>query len=202
MKPYRGHSHEAIRTTLQSVAHHLPVVVLLLSISVNVLLASRLLRAQQPPEHSTVVGLTVKPFAATSPSGDPILVKFEGPLGTILYHFNTACGWCERNWDNVRALVHETQGHYRFIGVSTTAVSPAFMRDHHLDFDVAVNVSEEIARQYGLAGTPQTIVVSPQGRVVKSWAGAYVGALAKDLGSFFTISLPGLASPRAVTHMP
>jgi peroxiredoxin len=201
MKSFPFDTQSVARAIQQVAARHLPLVVLMLSIGVNVLLASRLLQAQRPPARGPAVGATVRPFQVTSPTGDAILVKYAAPMSTIVYHFSPACGWCERNWDNVRTLIQQTKGRYRFVGVSLTAVSPQFMREHHLDFEVAANVSPDMARQYGLAGTPQTIVVSSEQRVVKTWWGAYVGLQARDIGTYFSVKLPGLLSARPVEQV-
>lgn len=49
-------------------------------------------------------------------------------------------------------------------------------------------VSAESALAYRLGGTPQTIVVSPYGQVVKIWDGAYEGDLKRE----FEVGLPGI----------
>ena len=61
---------------------------------------------------------------------------FDGVLPTVLYYFSPTCGWCERNWDNVRALSAAAPGRYRFIGLSSTPKIEQFMRDRQLDFEV------------------------------------------------------------------
>ena len=51
-------------------------------------------------------------------------------------------------------------------------------------------ISEDNA--YRLSGTPQTIVVSSRGEVMKNWNGAYVGDVKHEVESYFGIILPGL----------
>lgn len=45
---------------------------------------------------------------------------------------------------------------------------------------------------YKLGATPQTIVVSPEGKVIKNWMGAYSGDKAREVEEYFNVRLPGL----------
>ncbi len=44
----------------------------------------------------------------------------------------------------------------------------------------------------GLGPTPQTIVISPQGKVLKSWVGAYHDKTQREVETEFGVLLPGL----------
>jgi len=46
--------------------------------------------------------------------------------------------------------------------------------------------------QYRLGGTPMTIVVSPEGRILNDWSGAYAEATRFEVESFFSTKLPGI----------
>jgi peroxiredoxin len=191
-----------VRGLVRALAEHLPLVVLAFSITVNLVLADRLLRAQRPERHSLAAGTKVEPFEATSPQGLAMRVDYDGSMPTVLYHFSPSCTWCERNWDNVRAFVLQSHDRYRFVGISTTAVTTAFMQARHLDFDVATNVAADVARRYALGGTPQTIVVSADGRILKVWAGVYAGRQAQQVETYFGLRLPGLQPLAAITQHP
>ena len=185
----------AVRRFGAGAARHVPLIVLACSIAVNVMLASRLLRAQQPAAPTLRVGTVMPPFVGKSVDGDDVRIEYTDAIPTVLYHFSPSCGWCERNWANVRALTKQTHGRVRFVGIATTTVTSAFLRERQLDFDVASEVSPEVARQYGLGATPQTILVSAEGRVVTHWTGAYTGSQAREVESYFGLRLPGLVSP-------
>jgi hypothetical protein len=43
---------------------------------------------------------------------------------------------------------------------------------------------------YGLGSTPETIVISSQGKVVERWLGAYEGGTKRDMERFFSANLP------------
>jgi peroxiredoxin len=191
-----------VRQATAHVGRHLPLVVLALSVTVNVLLAHRLLGAAAPAARGLEVGSVVEPFAGVAVGGIPITIEYPNTLPTVLYYFSPACSWCERNWANIRALVAETKGRYRFLGVSPVAVTPDFMRQHQLDFETATGISPEVAKQYAFGGTPQTMVISADRRVLHIWSGAYTGLQRQEVEGYFGIQLPGLGPASPPTHRP
>lgn len=50
----------------------------------------------------------------------------------------------------------------------------------------------DVKANYKFGGTPQTLVVSADGHVIKNWTGAYSGSLKTEIEGFFQIELPGL----------
>jgi hypothetical protein len=161
---------QTILRIARNIIRHLPLVVLALSLSVNLLIAKKLLRAQESTASGLPAGTTARAFDAFSPTGDRVHITFPADVPTVLYHFSPTCSWCERNWSNISELATKTKGRYRVVGVSTTPVSSTFR----------------------LGGTPQTILVSADGRVLEDWPGAYVGVQAQELEAYFGLRLPGL----------
>ena len=53
-------------------------------------------------------------------------------------------------------------------------------------------LSPETLKTYKLGSTPQTIVISPEGKVLQDWVGAYVGDQKSQVEAFFQVTLPGL----------
>jgi hypothetical protein len=49
-----------------------------------------------------------------------------------------------------------------------------------------------VTSAYKSSGTPETIIISPEGRVVRAWPGAYTGQFQHEVENFFNVSLPGL----------
>ena len=86
--------------------------------------------------------------------------------------------------------------------MSPTGSAPNFAS---LPFPVFHSPSLPMSRTFRMGRTPQTIVVSPESRVVKSWHGAYANLYDKatqtEIETFFRVSLPGL-SPEAVSASP
>ena len=54
--------------------------------------------------------------------------------------------------------------------------------------------NEGTLQSLGLGNTPQTIVVSPEGEILKVWMGAYLEEMQPEVEAFFGLNLPGLTS--------
>lgn len=48
--------------------------------------------------------------------------------------------------------------------------------------------------EYGLGSTPQIIIVSPDGKVLQNWVGAYTGVEQAEVEKFFGVTLPRLTA--------
>src|SRR4029453_16252510 len=101
-------------------------------------------------------------------------------------------GWCVRNWRSVAALEKQTRGRFRFRAV-TAGPSPTIdLTGYGVDFPLFTARHPWQLRAYGFRGTPHTVVVSPQGQLLRSWIGAYTGAVKRDVERFFQVRLPEL----------
>ena len=115
----------------------------------------------------------------------------EFPL--IIYVLSPDCSWCTRNKNNVAALANGVVGKYRFLGLSLSSERlKEYVEKNEITFRVYSNLSYNILSSYKLGGTPQTIVVSSLGKVIKNWRGACTGELKEEVESYFEISLPGI----------
>jgi len=64
-----------------------------------------------------------------------------------------------------------------------------------LSFPIYTNMDLKLQKRLHLYGTPDTLVVE-NGLVVKDWMGAYSPEVAKDIGAYLGVTLPGkLATP-------
>ncbi len=153
------------------------------SVLINVGLAHRL-----PP------GTDVPSFRAVDLRGQPRTIVYNNESKpTVLYVLTPACSWCARNMDNFKALVDQENSQYRFIAVSLSRHGLAeYVAKNDLNLPVYTDLSAETQKAYKLGGTPQTIVVSPEGRLLQNWGGAYVGDQKAQVEAFFNIKLPGL----------
>jgi hypothetical protein len=68
-----------------------------------------------------------------------------------------------------------------------------YLTDKQIDMPVFLNPAEQSRSQYRLGPTPQTIVVSPDGKIIGNWIGAYNGVQEAEVVKFFGVNLPGLA---------
>jgi peroxiredoxin len=177
----------------------LTIALLTCSVILNLFLArqTKSLRSallQVKAEDSLVVGASPPPIAAKGLDGQPATIRY-GPdeLPTILYVFKPSCGWCTKNIQNIRALAQSTKGRYRVIGLSLSSDNlQEYVTRSDLTFPVYSDLSPEVAIAYRMGSTPQTIVISSEGKLVKEWKGAYMGNIKKQIETQFGSELPGI----------
>jgi len=170
---------------------------LVLSVAINVGLAVRLNRAPLSSQRRAL------PTGGTAPSlllrgvssPDEVLDFRSGAMPILLYWFAPHCGWCQQNLPNLRALAAQSAGHYRLVPVSSVPVTDLVEYAQKNDFGVPVyRISQAAARDYGLEGTPDTILLSPRGALVGRWAGAYSPRLLTEIEGALKVNLPGWAN--------
>lgn len=177
---------------------------LFLSLGLNVYLGLTIKRTKAasatPPSGASAklkTGTVVQPLKATDLRGKEEVLAFSVvPLPTVLYVFSPSCMWCERNNENINALASQRKDSFRFIGLSLTDEGLAsYVESHHLSFPVYRRIAEDSRQILGLGTTPETIVVAPDGKIIKNWIGAFSGGVQPDVEEFFKIKLPGLKEP-------
>jgi peroxiredoxin len=141
------------------------------------------------------IGDTLGPFEAHDLQGKAQIVDPRATqVNTVFYVFSPSCGWCDKNLANLHALASAAGNRYRIVGVSLDASVDSYLRSNKITFPVVVRPSARTVATYGLGTTPQTIVLSPSGAVLKVWQGAYGEKIAEEVSKFFSIELPGLQS--------
>ena len=177
--------------TLRVIKHGLAIL-LVASVSLNMSLSAQLRESRKRSEAVLQPGTSVPPLTGVTTQGVLSTVQFNSSIPTVFYYFSAACGWCERNWANVEALVSQSRGRYRVIGIAATDETPAALNRSNSSLPFLKSVDRDTLAAYGFRGTPQTVVVGEGGRVLKSWTGAYQGAQARDISRYFDVHLPGL----------
>lgn len=165
---------------------------LAVSAMMNVAQAHRLRGVMGSEKPSVLLGKAVRPVLALDQNGRPTVIRFDRNVPTVLYFFSPTCGWCERNWENVRAVAEQAEGRYRVVGIAAETSLGDFAAKRHLSFEVYGGVSEEARNAMALSGTPRTIVVSAQGLITHDWTGAFSGSVALAVEGLFGLELPGL----------
>jgi peroxiredoxin len=142
-------------------------------------------------------GAAVGPVTATDLGGKQETIGYvDSDKPTVFYVFSPACVWCERNAQNINAVAARGES-FRFVGLSLSDEGlTEYVQSHHLSFPVYKAVSEESVKMLGLGSTPQTIVISPDGHVLKNWSGAYTVSVQPEVEEFFKVRLPGLAAQK------
>lgn len=182
------------------------VVLLLSSAAINVLLArerARLVRVIRDlkVEIRTLTeiqsGAPIQRLSVEDASGNGAEIELVASgSGTFLYIFSPKCRWCAENFDSVTRLGELTSGRYKVFGLSTMREGlKDYVLRHRLSFPVYAMLPTD---RSGLGtGTPRTLVVSPQGKILENWLGAYGGEVKNRVEQYFQINLPDLPSEPA-----
>lgn len=151
-------------------------------------------KTQPPPASGPAIGSSLPPLQAWRSDGKPEAVEFTGQQPTVVYVFTPTCQWCDRNLDNLKALLTVATRTHRVIGLSLDPTLHDYVEKNELEnLPVYVNPSRDTMEAYMFGPTPLTLVISPSGRVLKSWVGAYGGAVKEDVEKYFRLELPGLS---------
>jgi hypothetical protein len=136
-------------------------------------------------------GSSAPQFEGSTLDGTVVKLDYTNELrGTLLYVFSPTCVWCERNAANIQAVV-KARSDLRIIGV---AIGPQVTKEFvaKSPFKQILRPTAATVSSYHLSGTPATILVSPTGKVLNVWSGAYGGAIAESVSKTLAVSLPGL----------
>lgn len=173
------------------------LLLLIASLSLNVYLGWKVKSGNGAANLPLMVapGTRVEPIRASSLDGKSQVISYQDTdKPTVLYVLSPKCAWCDRNRDNI-AKLSELGDRFRFIGLSLTETGlREYVDKHQLKFPVYAQVAEEAMTALHLGATPQTIVISPEGRVLKNWSGAYNERTRAEIEEYFQTRLPGLTS--------
>jgi len=142
-------------------------------------------------------GAVVPPLSVRTIDAKEQQVRFDDTnKPTVIYFFSPACGWCAKNLQNIKTLSTAAGTRFRFIGVSAVDQGlKEYLTRTDLGFPVYMTPSEASLKAFKFGGTPGTLVISPDGHVLKNWPGAYMGDDQKAIQAYFGVSLPGLIVP-------
>lgn len=179
---------------------YLVVALLVVSLGLDLFLAWRVRRLEgivdgmTPLQTTSVVGESLKPFNCDGASGNKKSVTFnDSTRPVVLYFFNPHCHWCALNLENIKALAKARHREFRFIGISLEGPDlRSYISSASLGFPVCSVKSYSTVRGMTVAGTPQMLVVSHKGQVVKNWVGALAGSRLTGAEGYFKVNLPGI----------
>ncbi len=172
-------------------------VLLLISVILNIFLARKVSRStameMARSESLLRVGTAVPAIEGRSVDGAKKALDYhEVQIPTILYVFSPQCGWCEKNLDNLKALVGSSGSRYRVVGISLSHQDlKEYVEEKALALPVYTDIADPIRTAYRLGATPTTIVVSPEGKVLKVWSGVYSDRNRQEIEAYLDIHLPG-----------
>lgn len=144
-------------------------------------------------EQTITTGMRLPPLTAQDMSGHNITIRYdETERPTLLYVFTPACGWCKKNEDNISSLASQTVDRLRIIGVTLSQDGLVEYVANRFPPVKVIKPDSRTTIAYKLSGTPETILVSSQGVVLRVWKGAYADSTQRELEEYFHIKLPGL----------
>ena len=112
-------------------------------------------------------------------------------LPIIVYVLSPTCGWCKLNRPNINSLVTQVQGKYRVVGISVTSLGlENYVVQNSLPFQVYSVDPKFSHANFPLKATPETLVFSSEGILIRGWNGAYLGDTKDIVSSYFGIKLP------------
>ena len=81
------------------------------------------------------------------------------------------------------------------IGVSLSRDElPSYIEQHQLTLPIVTELSAANIAAYKMGGTPETIVMSNEGKVEKAWMGVYEPHTRKEIETLLAVKLPGCCS--------
>lgn len=180
---------------------------LIFSLAINLLLARRVAGLKRTisvikSESRLALGDTLPPIVAKDPHGRTAILDYsETERPTVVFIITPTCGWCTKNVMNMRALVENAGNRYRFVGLSLSSDKLLdYVKDNKLEFPIYTDLPILTMREYKFGGTPQTIVVSPQGQVTRIWSGAFAEDLQREVEDYFGVKLPGIKEPEKAVN--
>lgn len=119
-----------------------------------------------PP--SCQVGDILPSFKSLTLSEKPVEVAYDGTSKYLQFIFSPTCGTCRQEIATLNRLTPRFQeSGYQVIGISIDPIdeSRRYMKDLQLAFETVIMPSMALRRTYRVVSVPQTMLVSPQGRV-------------------------------------
>lgn len=92
---------------------------------------------------------------------------------TIVFVFSPTCHYCKDNWSNWDSLLAKrANNEWRavFLNVGTHS-SEGFRQTHALGDDLIEDVTKKTIDDYRVFYTPETLVLSRDGKIRRSWTG-------------------------------
>jgi Redoxin len=161
------------------------------SLAVNAFLGYRMLRPDRGAGSGIAVGQLLPPAEVRTLDGQRELIRYsEQRRPTVLYVFSPTCHFCAANLENVKYLARAKGADFRFIGVSIQPDGLAsYARAHDINFSV-YTATAAMQSAYSLTVVPQTLLIESSGRVIRSWTGAYVGDVKREVEESFRMEFP------------
>lgn len=136
------------------------------------------------------VGNSYGPIRFVPPEGESQTAAFPRERETIVYFVSAQCGWCKRNHPVFRELVSQTSNRVDYIVLWSAKPAAADLDQYLIKGLVSQGtVTEDTQAAYRLGGTPTTIIISKEGKLIESISGAYSDAARAKLQALLGVQL-------------
>jgi hypothetical protein len=170
---------------------HVALVMLIIAIATNVGIALTLKARLDAlkPEPAVAPGTLITEITGKNAAGEEQTIQLTGNRPVLLYVSRQGCGWCERNQRNVHAIGLQASARFRILELSPEGPGPSGSKAVGV---TRLSVTEDVLRRIGARGTPYTVLLSPEGKVLQSWVGAFGAATGPSVARTLQVELPGL----------
>jgi hypothetical protein len=131
------------------------------------------------------------PFNAKSMDGSTITFAFPREM-LILYAFSPTCVWSRRNHPNAVSLSKKLGSRADFVAVSlidSKTLLETYVTEHRSSFPVLFAVTPALKKDLQMGITPQLLVLSPVGELLKVWSGPFVDRNREEIETFLHIKI-------------
>jgi thioredoxin-related protein len=179
---------------------YLSLLLLVISVTLNIFLAKEVNRLNKEVEfvsenQKLVLGEVADSIDVVDINDLATVIQSENEKPTVLYIFSPDCYWCEKGHKDISFINEFKNAEYRIIGISLKKEELTnFIKDKNYKFPIFHSPSDSTKLRYNLYSTPQTIVLSKKGEVLKIWRGAFTSAeRQEEVNYYFNIKLPSLS---------
>jgi hypothetical protein len=169
---------------------------MLASAAINIALSLECARLRETlrdvQSHRSVPKAKLTSFTAKSIDGRPTGFTFPREKMVLLYAFSPTCVWSRRNHPYAVSLSKKLGMRADFAAVSLSndrSLLEAYIAEHPCPFPTLIGVSSALKRDLNMGVTPQLLVLSPAGELVKVWSGAFVDKNREEIEAFLHVKI-------------
>ncbi len=140
--------------------------------------------------HQLIPGMTVPSLDAVRLDGTPVsLLHRPSETKTVLYWMSPGCSWCQANSSSFVSLAKQIRGRFTIVLLSPSSVGLGWLPEVQAADITVATPSAGTLSGYRLSGTPMTIVIDGDRKVLRVWNGAYTDENRVDLERYFNVRL-------------
>ncbi len=159
-----------------------------MALNIALVIQNRTLKRQMGsgiPSQLPPVGLTLPPVEGTAPGGLRTTMPYEkGGKKTVLFVFSPSCHVCTQNWANWTSVANLADPHSTrlvYLNILQGGSDESF-RQYAMN-SVLIEADPKTIEAYNLRYTPETILINPEGRILRAWIGFLDQRALAEIGS-------------------